>query len=324
VTSSATAIAISVLVAVTPARAQSAGSKADELYNEGRALVAANKLVEACTAFEQSQKLEPAITTLIALATCRERLDQLATAWGLFLDAERRTRSVSNDKTSQLHQIALDRAAQLEPRVSKLTISIPAESRIDGLQILRDQELIPAEKWNRALPIDGGTYKITARAPGVSDWSMPLTLANASDSRTIVIPNLRSIRQTLAEPSRELNPPDPSQELERRSVLLPIAVGAAGVALLSGALGLSRWGDATYNDAKGEMTDQARRDALHESANRKRYAAEGLAVAGAGCAGAAVWLYLRQRGTRAETASTRAGHLMLTPTVAVIGVLGRF
>jgi len=32
------------------------------------------------------------------------------------------------------------------------------------------------------------------------------------------------------------------------------------------------------------MTDQARRDSLYDSANRKRHAAEGLAVAGAGCA----------------------------------------
>jgi hypothetical protein len=316
-------IALFFLAAVPPARAQPAGSKADELYNEGRALVAANKLAEACAAFEQSQKLEPAATTLIALATCRERLDQLATAWELFLDVERQTRSTTDARTSQLHQIALDRAAQLEPRVPKLTIHVPAESQIEGLEILRDQETIPAEKWNRALPVDGGTYTLTARAPRVHDWSTRVTLASASDSKTIDIPDLRSMKQTTAEPPKIPKPP-PSEAPRRRGVVLPIALGAGGVALLGGALGFSLWGDSTYADAKAEMTDQERRDSLYDSANHKRYAAEGLAIVGVGCAGAAAWLYLRQRGARTETTLAQAGHLLITPTASGIGVAGRF
>jgi hypothetical protein len=322
--SSRAVFVFSFFAAVTSVRAQPAGSKADELYNEGRALVAANKLVEACAAFEQSQKLEPAVTTLIALATCRERLDQLATAWELFLDAERQTRSASDARTSQLHQIALDRAAQLEPRVPKLTIRVPAESKLEGLEILSEQENIPAEKWNRSLPVNGGTYTITARAPGVSEWSTSVTLANASDSKTVEIPDLRSVNHPLAGASAAPKPAGPSETPERRGSLLPIAVGAGGVVLLGGALGLSLWGDATYDDAKAEMTDQSRRDSLYDSANRKRYVAEGLAVTGVGCAGVAIWLYLHQRGTRAEAASARAGHLMITPSASGIGVLGRF
>jgi len=96
------------------------------------------------------------------------------------------------------------------------------------------------------------------------------------------------------------------------------------VALLGGALGFSLWGDSTYDKAKAEMTDQARRDSLYDSANRKRCAAEGLAVAGVGCAGVAVWLYLRQRGAPDESASPRAGQLMLAPTASGIGVAGWF
>src|SRR5262249_26440017 len=83
VISSRVIIAVSLIGAVTPARAQPAASQAEELYNKGRALVAANKIVEACDAFEQSQKLDPALTTLIALATCRERQGLLATSLGV-------------------------------------------------------------------------------------------------------------------------------------------------------------------------------------------------------------------------------------------------
>ena len=93
--------------------------------------------------------------------------------------------------------------------------------------------------------------------------------------------------------------------------------------LLGGALGVSLWGDSTYDAAKAEMTDQARRDSLYDSANRKRYAAQEFAVAGVGCAGVAVWLYLRQRGARAE-ATARTARLMLAPTTSGIGVAGQF
>jgi hypothetical protein len=325
VMSSRSVIAFSFIVTVAPASAQPAGSKADELYNNGRTLVAANKLVEACAAFEQSQKLEPAVATLIALATCREKLNQLATAWELFLEAERQTRLASDDKTSQLQKIALDRAARLEPRVPKLTISVPAESKIDRLEILRDKDIISAEKWNRALPIDGGTYTITARAPGVKDWSMRVTLAYESDSKTVDIPDLRNIKQSLDEHPRQASKSsERSDAPTQRGSALPIAVGAGTVVLLGSALGFSLWGDSTYDDAKAEMTDQAKRSSLYDSANLKRYVAQGLAVAGVGCAGAAVWLYVRQRGRRTETASAHAGHLMVTPTASGIGIAGQF
>jgi hypothetical protein len=59
------------------------------------------------------------------------------------------------------------------------------------------------------------------------------------------------------------------------------------------------------------MVNQMRRDALYDLANAKRYAAEGLAVVGIGCAGAAVWLYLRGRHRAAS--GTSAQHVIVSP-----------
>jgi len=310
--SSRVALSYFLFAAVAPIHAQSAGGQAEVLYDRGRALVAAGKTAEACTAFEQSQQLEPAVTTLIALATCDEMLGKLATAWTLFREAEQQTRAASDNKGVQLHKIALERAAGLEMRVSKLTIQVPDASKVDGLEILWEQELIPAEKWNRALPVDGGTFTITTRVSGVSDWSVRVTVAPEADAKIV---DILALRATLA---RERN------RLARRDGVLPMAVGAGAVILLGGALGLSLWGDATYDDAKDEMIDQARRDALAASADHKRYAAEGLVIAGAGCAGVAIWLYLRERGARSEPVRARAGQLTIAPAVSGVGVAGRF
>jgi hypothetical protein len=312
------------LGAVTPAGAQPAESQAQALYDQGRALVAAGKTAEACAAFEQSQQLEPAVTTLFALATCRERLGQLATARKLFLRVEERTRSASDRTAAQLHGLARDRAAGLAPRLSKLTIHVPDRRKRDGLEIRRDQESVPAEEWNVALPVDGGTFTIAARAPGAKDWSTQVTLAPEADARTVDVPELQQAEPGPAAPPKAPAAEQPPGSSGRSSAGLPIAVGAGAVVLLGGALGLSLWGDATYDDAKAEMTDQARRDEFEASAERKRYAAQAVAVAGVGCAGVAVWLYLRGRNARSEPAAVRAGSLTLVPTASGIGVSGRF
>lgn len=304
-------IAIFILAAVPPAGAQPARNRADDLYDQGRGLIAADKILEACAAFEESQQLEPAITTLIALATCRERLGKLATAMELFLEADRQTRSASDPKAAQLQKIAQARAASLESRVSRLTISVSTQSKIDQLEIFRDRERLPTEAWNRALPVDGGTYTITARAPGTREWSVQVRLAVAADSKTIDIPDLRTFEAGVPRPSvrpgtKLAQSPEVSSTIREHGSVLPIAVGAGSVALLGGALAFSLWGDSTYHDAQSELTDQSRRDTLEASANRKRLAAQGLVAGGVGCAGVAVWLYLRQRGAPAMTASAHS------------------
>lgn len=296
---------------------QPAGPDADAIYEEGRTLMAADKIAEACIAFQRSQKLAPSAPTLFALATCREKLGQLATARRLFLEVEQQTRAASDAEAAQFHKLAVERAAKLEPRVPKLTINVPDRSRRSGLDILRDREIVPVEKWNSPQPVDGGAYTITARAPGVKEWSTRVTLAAEADARTIDVPEL--------QPDMPPPPPPPPPVIaHRRGLGLPIAVSVGAVALLGGALGFSLWGDSTYDQAKAELMDQARRDSLKASADRKRYAAEGLAAAGIGCAGVAVWLFIRQRGGGDEAAQAHASRLMLAPTASGLGVAGRF
>jgi hypothetical protein len=61
------------------------------------------------------------------------------------------------------------------------------------------------------------------------------------------------------QPAKPLKTPKTTR---RRGSLVPVAVGAGAVVLLGGALGFSLWGDSTYDEAKAEMTDQARREAM--------------------------------------------------------------
>jgi hypothetical protein len=305
------------------ALAQPAGAQAETLFRQGRDLMTAGKTAEACTAFQESEKLEPAVTTLLNLAGCREKLGQLATAWGLFLDAERQTRSATSASDRQLHDIANKRAATLEPRVSKLEIDVSDASKQDGLEIKRGDERVDAGMWNRALPVDGGTYTITASAAGSQAWSTQLTIAAEHDSKKIDIPKLVPAPQQPVTPTGPTGPtapttPNPPATESQPSRTVPIVVGAGAVVLLGGSLAFDLWGDSTYNDAKAELTSQSRRNSLYDSANTKRYAAIGFGVGGAAAAGVAVWLFLRAGHSNA--ASEQAVHLVPSPTgIAIVG-----
>jgi tetratricopeptide (TPR) repeat protein len=138
--------------------------------------------------------------------------------------------------------------------------------------------------------------------------------------------------------TRALKPPAPDAArppdeapAPRRSLAAPLIVGGAAVVLLGTALGFELWGNSTYDQAKAEP-DPDTRNSLWQSANTKRYIAEGLAVAGIAGGGIAVYLYFHNRAHRADaTTAGRAGQasrLLVEPMVGKAGagvqLVGRF
>jgi hypothetical protein len=226
-----------------------------------------------------------------------------------------------------LHTIALDRAKKLEPRVSKLTINVPQRSAVAGLEVTRGSDAVASGMWNQALPIDGGTYTITARAPGKSPWTTQVTIAAEADAKTVEVPELAAApvsEQPATAGGAPASPPEePTDEgpaaATPRSRVPAFVVGGIGVGLLAGAAGFELWGRSTYDDAKAETTDQARRDDLYNSANTKRYVAEGMVVAGAASLGIAIWLFMRGGDQPASTTALR-----VVPSASGLSIVGSY
>jgi len=306
-------VVLALTVGSAMARAQPSGAQAEAWFREGKELMAKGQIAEGCAALDTSQRLDPTIATLLNLASCREKNSQLATAWGLFLEAERQTRTATDDATKRLHQIATSHATKLEPRLSTLKITVPLENRVGGLQILRNTEPVDPGAWSKTLPIDGGTYKITAGAPGNAEWSSTITISNEHDVKTIEIPKLTA---AVLEPRVAALPPAPQASAtestkHQRSRVVPLITGGAAITLAGGALGFGLWGSSTYSKAKTEP-DDALQASLWHSANTKRHVAEGLGVVGLACAGVAVWLYLRS-GNDETSPTTRVARAHLAP-----------
>lgn len=248
---------ICLLAHTVTVHAQSA--EAEALFSEGDALMKQGKTAEACDAFEASNRIETRAGTLIRLGECREKNHQLASAWSAYKDALTRV------KDAKKRAIATDRVTQLEVKLSYLTVSVPDESRVDGLTLTRNGQPLDPALWNRAVPVNGGEYVIGGRAPGHEEWKTNVTVPNEAGKISVEIPKFKELGKLVPPPPDRLPPPDrvgpvpppaggearddgspPSRWTARRKA----AVGVSGVA----AVGLVA-GIVLGTQAKGKQND---------------------------------------------------------------------
>ena len=296
------------------AHAQSASDQADAQFQRGKKLMGEGKIAEACAAFDESQRLDPSPATVVNQANCRERNGQLATARALFLEAARQTSAMREPKWKKTHATATERAAQLVARLSTLRIAVPPGSVVEGLEVMRDDGLVAPAGWNVALPIDGGTYQISARAPERAGWTVTVSVAVEGEAKVVEIPKLAPVPR-VPEPSVATigAPPMAGAAPPRAAVRVPLgesspwtgrrkmAVGlaAASVAALGAGtvLGLQAnrkrdQTDALCPDPRVACAAADRANALSASASHLAIGADvafGVA-AGAGVAAAILWM----------------------------------
>src|SRR3954467_12255598 len=135
------AISGAVALVVISGHAYAQNAAAEALFSDGERLMKEGKLVEACDAFAASNRMEPRAGTLINLGLCHEQNKQLASAWSAYKDA------LTRAKDPKKQQLATERAAAIEARLSYLTISVPDESRVDGLSLTRNGTVVDPVLW---------------------------------------------------------------------------------------------------------------------------------------------------------------------------------
>jgi len=152
---------------------------AQALFDEGKKLVGEGNYAEACPKFAASQRLEPAIGTLINLADCYEHAGKTASAWARYLDA-----ATMADRANQPERAekARGHAKDLEAKLPRLTIRVKVE--LDGLEVKRDGLVIESAAFGVAVPVDPGTHVLTASAPGKPTWSKTV---NAKEGTTEIV-----------------------------------------------------------------------------------------------------------------------------------------
>lgn len=296
---SATSIALGVLLASRAAHADTA--RAGELDKEGKALVDAGKVEQACEKFEESNREAPNAGVLIHLADCRERNDQLLSALQAYNAALRRAQDPNKRK------LAAAAASSLEARLSYLTVSVSEASRVAGLTLTCNGVPLDPSSWNRPLPVDGGDAVIVGHAPGYADWQIVKHVAGARARERVDVPRLKE----LPSPAPATTLPASSEARATTTVAqsttlsitadtdrpgrpkLAIALAIAGVVGVGAGVGLTLASKSLESQANTvcpgtmcanphavDLNGEARRDAV--------LAIVGFAAGGAAIAGAAV------------------------------------
>ena len=297
-----------VTLASSPVNADDAGL-AEQLFRDGKRLLAEGKVAEACRAFEGSYRKQAATTTLLNLADCHEKDGRLASAWSEFAEAERALRR--DPGQAALKEVAQARATALEARLSRLRIDVPPASAVDGLEVFRGDTVLDHAEWGVAIALDGGQYDISARAPGHESWRTTVTVRAEGDRPVVEIPALPQVATPVAI----------RRPAARRS-RAGFYVLAGGGALATGSLALGYLAKSKLDDAKAlcgrdlrcaSEADRVAGQALIDASRFRGNVATGLAVSGLVAVGAGVAILLLRKPDRAEPSTIT---LHVTPAVS--------
>lgn len=218
------------LAETTPQQA----AAAQALFDEARKLMAQGSHAEACPKLEESQRLDPGVGTQLNLAACYEAIGRTASAWSLFLEA---AALANRTAERQREQIARERAAQLERRLSKLRVIVPQDVRTIGLRVERaDAEtaaVMGPAQWGAAMPIDPGKHVVRATAPGKRPAQLEVEVPADGATYTITLSPLRDAPEQAKEDQRAAAGEDPGffEGLGTQRVI-GLSLGAAGVVAL--------------------------------------------------------------------------------------------
>jgi hypothetical protein len=283
-------------------------ARAEARFHAGEQLFDDNQFDAACAAFDESERLDPQLGTLLNLAFCEERIGKTATAWHEYnvcaVWAEQRGQ---HDRQTW----ALRRALEVGRKVSLVLFDVRAA--VEGYTIEIDGSRVPPSEWGMPLSVDPGEHLVRVSVRGHGSQQLPLHVLEGPVTQTMVLPRLAVRTETVSTMStEEVAPEEPARGGNGRLVLglvgIGVGVAGAGVGTYFGVRTFSKKSDARGHcvGTECDATGVALQDDAHRSAMASTVA---FAVGGASL-GLGVWLTLT-----APSSSTRAARRRIQPLI---------
>jgi hypothetical protein len=295
------------LAVPSAARAQNASDQAaaEALFRDGRKLYDEGRYPDACAKFAESQRLDPAPGTLLNLAGCYEKNGQTASAWATFKSAV----SAAHQKgRSDWEDLARQRAAALEPSLSKLTIVVDAP--VEGLVVRRDGQEVGRAEWGTAIPVDPGRHVVEASAPQRRTQRQSIDVAPRGSTATVNVGELA--RDTSAGGSGPVDAPhDGGTQRVVGLALAGAGVVGLGVGAALGLVAMNKENDALDHECNAQDLCSPRGVQLGQDA--KSAATASTIAFGLGAAAVTGGLVLYFSAPRHSTAPATVG-LRVAPT----------
>jgi hypothetical protein len=280
--------------------------RADQLFKTGKKLLAEKRYAEACTAFEDSDRLDPGIGAKLNVAKCYEEWGKLATAWRWYSDAERMASETHDERQAKIHALI----EQLDPSVPRLTLKAAPDANTAGLVLKLDGIAVDVHTLGTERRVDPGPHKIEYIVSGRSATRTVPLERNGSSEITLELP-----RQPRSEAGE---PPEQGVDPVRTRRLIGLGVsGAGGLAIaIAGVVTLRAHSDYEHALSAHCRDEPSMCDAVGLSASRsarhRANIATGFTVAGvAAVAGGLAVYFLAPRAD----AHAQEHALYLAPSV---------
>ncbi len=189
------ALGLTLSAAAHAQRTTAEKAAAETLFDKGLKQLEANDLKGACRSFEQSQRVDPAVGTLLYLAECYERTGRSASAWVTFREASSLAREL---RQSERAEIGEARAKRLEPLLARLTIRV-ADEAVADLTLTSDGVPVPRALLGVPTPVDPGPHTLVAEAPGYQRWEQSIVIENTPQETEVIVPPL--VANVVPEPA---------------------------------------------------------------------------------------------------------------------------
>lgn len=212
------------IVAGAPSAVRADEAAAEAAFRRGQQLLEEKKYAQACQAFEESYREDPAIGAQLNTARCYERWGKLATALRAYREALRLVREAKDRREADLVKLIGD----LEPKVPTLVVSLPKDQAApERLSLALDGAELPQTALDSAQPIDPGEHVLVLRLGDGPPRTFPLE-AKLRERLTFEVP-----ADALVVAEREPEPqPEPARPRSRTRQWVALGFAGAGVAAL--------------------------------------------------------------------------------------------
>ena len=154
---------------------------ATQVFSRGRDAMNAEDYEQACALFEESNRLDPQVGTLLNLAVCQEHRGKLGRA----LEAWRRAIDLADATGDNRLDYARTHHASLAPRVPRLTVSLSPDAQ-PGCTVTRDGIELGRPSLGLAFAVDPGEHEVVVSAEGRAERRFSVQLKEG-ESRTVIV-----------------------------------------------------------------------------------------------------------------------------------------
>lgn len=278
----------------TPSEVQAAR----ELFKKAEADEDAGKWEDALDKVKRAISVKPTPGLRFHIALCEEKLGQLVAALADYTAADQMAREQNN---KDVIDAVAEPLKTLRIRVPTLTIEVPAAQ---GAEIDLDGKPIAQGLYGVAMPVEVGTHKVNAKAPGKRPFSTQVTLhEREADTATVKWVDLPPV-PALGNDGHE----GPEKPVETKSG--PVKVGAivataASAVLLGVGIGAFVAADGAHSDLAAQCPLLTSCDDLRNKVRAWDWVALGSWIGAAGVAVVAIVLWVKPSSSSSRASSAR-------------------